>query len=504
MHMRTRSAPATPGTEDDGDRAEAGAGERARRRRTRPAVAPILRRHGVFLVVFVLGFCLRVVTQIAYRPAILYVDSFRYLENLNLKPTHGEPTGYPILLRVMTWVFGNLASIAALQHLLGLAMGAAIYAVLVRRGTPTWLAGLAAVPVLLDAYQLQIEQNILSETLFETIVLAAVVVLVWDRCPSRWSLAAGGVLFGAACAVRVVGLPMVVPAAAYAAWASPRGWARLGRAALVTAAFAVPVAAYAGYYTSATHRIGFTSADASLIAGRAQTIVHVGCRGLDIPSYERPLCPSEPRSERPGIDIYAHGHEQAQFQLVVPRGMTRDQVRRDFARRVFEHQPLDFVRAVLGDFAKNFALSPTTARNDVPVFRWQFQESYPLFYGPEADPPATIREFGGGGPATIDPLATFLRRYQLSVGFTPGPVLAAALAVALAAAAGLGRARRSPVRAACAFTAVVGGGLVLAANLFEFSWRYHLPLIVLAPMAGALGVTALVRGSAPAPPGAAA
>ena len=42
---------------------------------------------------------------------------------------------------------GNLAVVPALQHLLGLAMGLAIYTVLIRRGAPRWAGALAAAAV---------------------------------------------------------------------------------------------------------------------------------------------------------------------------------------------------------------------------------------------------------------------------------------------------------------------------------------------------------------------
>jgi len=35
--------------------------------------------------------------------------------------------------------------------------------------------------------------------------------------------------------------------------------------------------------------------------------------------------------------------------------------------------------------------------------------------------------------------------------------------------------------------------VLLGADLYEFSWRYQLPALVTLPVAGAFGVTALVR-----------
>ena len=123
----------------------------------------------MFLAVLGVGVALRVVTQIAYRPALLYIDSYRYLGNLHdLNPAKtSQPIGYVLLLLRPVLSVGNLAVVAGVQHIIGLAMGVAIYALVIRLGVRRWVAVLAAVPVLLDAYQLQIEQNIMSETLFE-------------------------------------------------------------------------------------------------------------------------------------------------------------------------------------------------------------------------------------------------------------------------------------------------------------------------------------------------
>jgi hypothetical protein len=36
--------------------------------------------------------------------------------------------------------------------------------------------------------------------------------------------------------------------------------------------------------------------------------------------------------------------------------------------------------------------------------------------------------------------------------------------------------------------------VLLSSDAFEFSWRYQLPAVVMLPLAGMLGVTALIRG----------
>ncbi|HEV3134490.1 MAG TPA: hypothetical protein VG348_07270 [Acidimicrobiia bacterium] len=454
------------------------------------------RRHWLFLVVLGAGFALRVVTQIAYRPALLYIDSYRYLGNLHdLDPAqNSQPIGYIALLLRPVLSVGSLAVVAGVQHILGLGMGVAIYALLVRLGVRRWIAVLAAVPVLFDAYQLQIEQNIMSETLFEALILAAVVLLLWTRPPRLAAFATGGVLFGLATTVRSVGAVLVVPAVVFALVAGTGGWQRLVRAATIGLAFMLVIATYAGYYWIKDGDARLSRGDAFLIYGRAATFVD--CRGLDLPNYERVLCPPEPLAHRLGSDAYAH-HSPYPMQVVLPPGKSRDEVLRDFGRRVILHQPLDYAKAVATDFVKLFAFRRTTFARDVPLERWQFQRSYPTL---GLDAASATRTYGGGKPRAVEPLAVFLRDYQLSVGYVPGPVYAIAFIAGLLAAAGVGRARRSGLRTACLLPTLCGLGVLLAADLFLFSWRYQLPALTLAPLAGALGLAALTGRVTPTNP----
>ena len=464
----------------------------ARRRR----LGMSARRHRIFLAVLGLGFALRVVTQIAYRPALLYIDSYRYLGNLHdLDPAqNSQPVGYIALLLRPVLAVGNLAVVAGVQHLLGLGMGVAIYALLIRLGVRRWIAVLAAVPVLLDAYQLQIEQNIMSETLFEALILAAVVLLLWTRPPPIAVLATGGALFGLAATVRSVGAVLVVPAVVFALVAGTGGWQRLIRAATIGLAFVLVIATYAGYAWIKAGDVRLSRGDAYLIYGRAATFVD--CRGLDLPDYERVLCPPEPLGHRLGSDEYAH-HSPYPLQVVLPPGKSRDEVLREFGRRAILHQPLDYAKAVSTDFVKLFVFRRTTFPRDVPLERWQFQREYPTL---GHDPTSATRTYGGGKPHVIEPLAIFVRDYQLSVGYVPGTVFGIAFIAGLLAAAGVGRARRSGLCAACLLPTLCGLGVLLAADLFLFSWRYQLPALTLASLAGALGVTALTGRVTPTSP----
>jgi hypothetical protein len=453
------------------------------------------RRHWMFLVVLGAGLVLRVITQVAYRPALFFNDSFQYLDNLHeLDPTQTHPIGYIVLFLRPVLSVGNLAVVVALQHILGLAMGIAIYVLLIRLGARRWIAVLAVIPVLLDAYQLQIEQLVMSDVLFQALVLAAVVVLLWRRPVALPALAVGGALFGLAMTVRVVGGALLIPAVVFALVAGSGGWDRLRRAAVITLAFALPVGLYAGYYWLESGTVGFNPRDALMLYGRAATIVD--CRSLEMPDYERTLCPKEPLDERLGFNDYAHNSPYPK-RLVPPPGKTRNTVLREFSRRVFLDQPFALAKAVITDFGKGFVWARTTYPGDPSISRWQFQRDFPQ----EENAVEPTRQHGGGDPRVNEGLAGFLRGYQLSIGYVPPTLFAVAFLLGLVGAVGVGRARNSGLRAACLLPALTGLLVLFAADVFGFSWRYQLPAMVLAPLAGALGFTALTGRVRPTGPG---
>ena len=95
----------------------------------------MLRRHWLTAALLAAGLALRVAAQLAYRPALFYIDTPRYLYNAGGM----DPVGYKgFLLAVLT--AGGFGAVAAVQHLLGLAMAVVLYALLLRRGAPRWLA----------------------------------------------------------------------------------------------------------------------------------------------------------------------------------------------------------------------------------------------------------------------------------------------------------------------------------------------------------------------------
>jgi hypothetical protein len=220
------------------------------------------------------------------------------------------------------------------------------------------------------------------------------------------------------------------------------------------------------------------------------------CSKLNLNSVLAQMCPKEPLGQRLGPNIYAHLDGDPNWPGYIPPGETVYDLDRQFAIAVIEKQPLDVIGAILTDFGKGFLPTHSSLPGDPPAILWQFQPNYPVFTMDPTDTKtnpfdqanAVALQFGGQGISQNTALDEFLVQYQAYV-YTPGPLLAALGVVGLIA----GFVRRSGLGLAALFTTGVAITVLGTAALFEFSWRYQLPGLVLFPLAGALGIVAFRR-----------
>ena len=456
--------------------------------------AAVLRRHWLAAVLLAAGLVLRVLAQFAYRPALFYIDTTRYLYN----DAQGmDPVGYKGPLRVLLAVT-NFNTIAAVQHLLGLAMAVAIYILLLRRGAPRWLAALAMAPLLLDAYQIQIEQTVMPDTWFEALVVAGLAILLWRPAPGWRTALAGGLVLGTSAIFAQIGEALLLPAVLYLLVLGG-GWRRaLGRAGVLCAAFILPILTYCTINFLAVGDFFLSHTGVTSVYGRMAAAAD--CDTLRLTPAERGMCPTRAQQ--------AKGPDSLEFDRDSPvqpyyAGLPRDRVDAlitDFNHRVLTQQPLRVLGAYARDVVRLFALTRDGSPGVTAISRWQFQTAYPYF------PPHASRQvvdtatdrFGGGRPAVWAPAARFLRGYQLHGGYTPGPLLALCTLAGLAGSVSLlarGRAARrarEPARACLLFFASAVS-VLLVSDLFEFSWRYQVHGLVTLVPAGALGVTVLLQ-----------
>src|SRR5258705_8357274 len=109
-----------------------------------------LRQHRVLVVLVAMGALIRVGMMFAYYPAFGYFyDTRAYMDAASTNtPSVIWPFGYSAMLKVLDKLTGHIASVSIVQHLMGLAMGVAVYALLTRRGVRRGWSALAAAPVL--------------------------------------------------------------------------------------------------------------------------------------------------------------------------------------------------------------------------------------------------------------------------------------------------------------------------------------------------------------------
>lgn len=466
--------------------------------------ASLARGHWLLWIMLAVGLVLRLITWLAYQPALLAIDSFGYIRNLETMRMDGfSPVGYNLILTALLAVgspfSAGLAITTAVQHLVGLVVAILLYATARRIGARGWVSALITLPVLVDGYQLQIEQSVMSESWSALVLVGAVSVLLarMRRAEAgdvpagpRWQAAAiAGVLLAGAVTIRLINIVAIVPFVAYlilvGAGRKDRKWWRvmLTRTTAGIAGFAVLLGVYVVAFRAQTGYWGLSGGRTpSIIYGRAATIAD--CDRLELDATLKRVCPKEPKEDRLGIDSYTH---HPRYRLIdLPPGRSLEDVRNEFAWIVIREQPLEFVGTILRDFAKGFAWRRTTAPNDVPLARWQFQLDYPRWKATDAN--QVTQRYDGHDPRIVPALTTFLRSYQLTVGYVPGAILGLCGLLGLVPLL----IRRSPHLASAAVL-VTGTGFVLlfGAAIFEFSWRYQLPALLFFPLAAAIGFTAI-------------
>jgi hypothetical protein len=443
---------------------------------------------------------LRVVVSVAYWPGIeLFGDSYDYLRLARqIVPGTWHPSGYPLFLAPLS-LTGQLGTVVVVQHLMGIASGVLVYALALRLGAQRWLAALAALPVLLDGYQLDLEQMILPETLTTLLLLAGVSVALWRERVGAFRGAAAALLLVAATLAR----PQVVPVlAAVGLYLLVRAGRWRGFLAYCVVGVLL-LAGYGGWYAATYGYFGYSNYTGFWLYGRVAPFAT--CR-YPLPFREAVLCPLRPVGRRSNNSEYFADEPSSPIHSIRWLGRQANALGERFAIAAIEHQPLDYAKAVLADTWHYFAPGRWMSSDGIDMQRWRFP---PPRRNPQRDNyHVRVAIEGWDGPIRAAPDASLtapLRTYQRYV-FTPGPLLLALLAAALAAGLGLvrGAARGRHARRACLVLAASAVAVVLVPSLtVGFSYRYGLPLLVLLPPAAAAaadpGLSALARRLWPVP-----
>ncbi|HET6817469.1 MAG TPA: hypothetical protein VFH66_09635 [Mycobacteriales bacterium] len=467
----------------------AGSGALRPRRRIETAFGPFCRTHWLFLALLAVAVVMRVLVTVAFRPGLeLYGDSYAYLKDAShLRQGGFHPMGYAVFLRALFWTHYTVV-IVAIQHLLGLLAGVATYVAVRRLDARPWLAAIASAPVLLDGYQMDVEQFVLSDTVFLVLILAACLLVLAPRRPGVVTCAVAGLLIAAATLTRGLGLAVLLPVLCYALVAR-FGWRRtvaLGACAVI------PVLGYMGRFTQTHHQFALESTDGLWLYGR--TAYFASCAPL--PAAERAICPHVPLSMRLSPEAYTWSKYASPLYLRYPP-KERPRQGKKFAYAVIRREPLGYLRTTLDGLIRDVAPVRTNIWWAWNVHAWQMS---PIIHARKTNTTLAAGTILASRNAhhpfrekvrAASP-AAFTSGYQKIV-WTPGPTLPLALLIVLLALVRRRQERRVWVAAALAAAGVL---LMLVPALTEVQdYRYMLPVQALLWPAGALAADALLRRS---------
>ena len=457
------------------------------------------RRHWLFGLVLACAVALRVLAMLAFRPIMWFGgDSASYLATgLRLIPDPSRVGGYALLLWVLRPLH-SLALVAAVQHLMGIVIGVLIYLLARRHGLPAWGATLAAVPVLFDAYELQLEADAVPDIPFGLLVMIALYLLLRSpgerrpACvvPAAFLLGVSAILWPVGLALLAI-LLVVLLAGLALPLSGPLSGRRAGVLAVAAAilAGAAPVAGYAAWFDLHEHQFSLTRSDGVFLWAR--TMSFANCAVIRPPADERTLCPPSGRegAQRIASSLYVWSGASPLLRMPGGRFAARtNALALDFALRAIAAQPGGYATAVGHDFALSFAWNRPVHPDAGIVDRYQFSDATTAWV------PATMRTPGGGtvagdqaaydaGPPAptraVQPFASWLvsyQRYAYLRGTLLGVILFGSLVVMIAR-------RRALGGLPWAFAVTI---LLVPPLIVDFDLRYLVPAVPVACLAAAL------------------
>ncbi|MET7420452.1 hypothetical protein [Dactylosporangium sp. NPDC005555] len=442
----------------------------------------LIRANKLFTGLLAAGVLLRVAMMVTYYPAFGYfIDTRAYI--LSAKSWDTDPIwpfGYPFYL----WLhepFQRTSVVALSQHLLGLGMGIVVYALLRRRGLARGWSALATVPILLDARELVVEHHILSDTVFSTLLLLAVVLLLWprERLP-LWVAALSGGFFAAASLTRTIGQVLLAIAIVYLI-VRRVGWKQL---AAFCVAMAIPLAGYMVWFH---HEHGVYAINT--YTGRymwSRTTTFVDCDKVDFTAEERELCPLEPLGQRLGPDSYLWYDDPTDL----VRRYKDDNIYKSFATKAILAQPGGYIEVVFADTLHMFQPGwHGPWRTECVHDRWNMPSAGS---GDTCSATLMVKPFLPGAEAVAGEPANWQNKTMHAYGTvftTPGFLFVFMLLFILAAALRRPRKQRGYENLDAVFLATISVALVMMSlALSAIDIRYIMPLLTLAPIALALSI----------------
>jgi hypothetical protein len=460
------------------------AGGRVRALLSPSRIRALITGNRLFVLLLIPALLLRADAELGYEWQSWFNDSFQYMGDvIGLHPDVTRPAGYAVFLKILEPLH-SFAVVTILQHLMGLAVGIMVYALARHRfGVRPWIAALAAVPVLYDGFQIQLEHLILSDILFEFLLVLATTLLLWDAKPSWQRCTLIGLILGVSATVRSQGLPFL---ALFAVYIIIRriGWRAL---AGTIVACLIPVLLYCTWFYADYGQFAMTDSTGIFLYSRVMSFAE--CSKMHVPADELSLCTTTPPGKRPIAQAYIWT-DVSPLDRFPPSKFSPlpNQLAEDFAKRAIEAQPLAYAQAVAYDTFRVFEWRRYTFPNAATYNEYLF--GYKSLAIPswarahvgsyDSDEAYYVR----GNPLTdvVEPFAGVIRMYQRYV-WLPGSVYGVILVVGLG---GMVLAWRRLGGEATMPWIISVALIVEPAATAEFDYRYVLPAVPFACLAAAM------------------
>jgi hypothetical protein len=443
-----------------------------------------LGRYWPLLVLITVGLALRVLVLVVY-PRPFWYDgdsgSFLIFANQPLQVVPHRPVGYVLVLKAFR-PLNTIVPLIVLQHLLGLALAAAVYLLLARRGVARWLSFVAALPLVIDGMIVTLEHYVLADILALALVTAAVFVLFSRPVPGVGAAVASGLLLAAAWFTRPLTLPIMVVLAVYliARRLSWRVWATF------VVVMAIP---YITVQIWASGKPSPYGSNASALYGRMANATD--CSSVQLPPDEQALC--GPVGMRPDWYLWAPGAPGRGF-----RDDPDNPVLRAYAMDVLRQRPGDYIRVVSGEIAA--AVLPGVSVNEIydclpGRYSLPATVKYPESHGCRPDfvrPGFGARRIPQGQNPPATPLTTSLHNYARATT-TPATAFFVSFVVAGGSLVVRRRGERGMARDAGILAVAAAATIVAPIAFGMYDPRYVLPALPLLAIAFGLGGESLRR-----------
>ena len=448
------------------------------------AIRSMIAGNRLFVLVLIPAIALRADAELGYRWQSWFNDSFQYMGDvIGIHPDVTRPAGYAVFLKVLQPLH-SYAAITILQHLMGVAIGVMVYAVARHRfGVRPWIATLAAVPVLYDGFQIQLEHLILSDVPFEFLLALATTLMLWDSKPSWQRCTLIGLILGVSATVRSVGLPFLAIFAVYMI-IKRIGWRAV--AGTVVACLG-PVLLYCTWFYAVYGQFAMTDSTGIFLYSRVMAFAE--CSKMHVPTDELSLCTTTPPDQRPMSQSYIWS-DITPLDRFAPSKFSPlpNQLAQDFAKRAIVAQPLGYAQIVAYDTARVFEwkryVFPNAQTYNEYLFGYKSQPIPAWAHGHVGSYNSDVAYYVRGNPVTnvVEPFAGVIRVWQRYV-WLPGSVYGAILAVGLG---GMVLAWRRLGGEATLPWLISVALIVVPAATAEFDYRYVLPAVPFACLAAAM------------------